>query len=71
MRTAILYDVDKHTREFERNELPEKTIRKIPKIERVFLFTVQGDLKASPDCKALHAIKQDVIDGYPVYRCVS
>ena len=70
MSTAILYEIDKRKRTFVKSELSEVSIRKIPKIERVFSFTVKGDLKARPDCQALLSIKDDVDSGLPVYRII-
>ena len=57
MSTAILYTVDKKTRRFEREEMPENRVRKMNDVERIFDFMLNGE-----DDYLGHA-SLDIIDG--------
>lgn len=64
MSTAILFLVDRRTRKFTIEELPEKQIRKMNRVERVFDFTLRGEDDYLCDA-AIY-----MIDGFAVYRII-
>jgi hypothetical protein len=64
MSTAILYTVDKRTRRFEREELPESRIRKMKGIERIFDFMLEGHDEYLTNAAI------DILDGLAVYRII-
>jgi len=64
MTTAILYTINKRTRAYEREELPEKRIRKMHKVERVYDFMLTGNDYHHP------AALTDIQDGLAVYRII-
>ena len=64
MSTAILYTVDKKTRRFEREEMPENRVRKMNDVERIFDFMLGGE-----DDYLVHA-SLDIIHGFAVYRII-
>ena len=64
MATAILYTVDKVTRNHTREVLPENQIRKMKRSERVFDFMITGR-ESHHDW-----MKSDIEDGLAVYRII-
>ena len=64
MTTAILYTINKRTREYSREELSEKRIRSMRGIERLFDFMITGrDSHHQP-------APTDIQDGFAVYRII-
>tara|TARA_R110002012_G_scaffold269646_2_gene453776 strand:+ start:1240 stop:1437 length:198 start_codon:yes stop_codon:yes gene_type:complete len=61
---VIVFFVERRTREFTIETLPEKQIRKINRIERVFDFMLTGNYPYIEDAARY------IIDGYPVYRVI-
>ena len=64
MSTAILFSVDRRTRKFTIEELPEKQIRKMNRVERIFDFMLKGEDDYLGDA-AIY-----MIDGFAVYRII-
>lgn len=64
MNTAILYTVDKRTRKFQREELPESCIRLMARVERIHDFMLDSKEKYMED------VLIDFIDGHAVYRII-
>ena len=62
--TAILIVVDRRTREYTVEELPEKQIRKMNRVERIFDFMLKSNESYIGDA-ALY-----MIDGFAVYRII-
>ena len=64
MSKAILYTINKRTREYSREELSEKRIRSMRGVERLFDFMMTG--------KDAHhqAALTDIQDGLAVYRII-
>ena len=64
MNTAIIYFINKRTREWTREEMPEKRIRNMKGVERLFDFMITGNDDYHKDA-ALH-----ILDGFAVYRLI-
>ncbi|AUR86146.1 hypothetical protein NVP1082O_57 [Vibrio phage 1.082.O._10N.261.49.E4] len=64
MATAILILVDKRTRKYSIDELPEKQIRSMNRVERIHDFMLDGKDTYLSDAKTL------IGDGFPVYRII-
>ncbi|AUR95405.1 hypothetical protein NVP1206O_60 [Vibrio phage 1.206.O._10N.222.51.B10] len=64
MATAILILVDKRTRKYSIDELPEKQIRSMNMVERIHDFMLDGKDTYLSDAKTL------ISDGFAVYRII-
>lgn len=64
MSTAILFLVDRRTRKFTTEELPENQIRKMNRVERMFDFMLKGKDDYLGDAAIF------MIDGFAVYRII-
>ena len=64
MSTAIVFFIDRKTRSFNCEELPEWQIRKMNRVERVFKFMLNGD------DKYLKEVAELISNGYAVYRVI-
>ena len=62
--TAILFSVDRRTREFTIEELPEKQIRKMNRVDRMFDFMLKGE------DDYLFNVAEYMSDGFAVYRII-
>lgn len=61
---AILFSVNKRTREFTIEELPEKQIRGMNRVERMFDFMLTGN------DDYLDKVATYMNDGFAVYRII-
>ncbi len=64
MSTAILFLIDRRTRKFTIEELPEKQIRKMNRVERIFDFMLKGEDDYLGDAA------EYMSDGFAVYRII-
>ena len=64
MSTAILFLVDRRTRKVTTEELPEKQIRKMNRVERIFDFMLRGE------DDYLFDVAEFMSDGFAVYRII-